>query len=48
MMMLTTMLFLMSMHDPGDYLWGVVVSARATVKAIERAVPDFKQRREIK
>ena len=27
---------------PGDYLWGIVVSARATVKAIEKAVPSLK------
>ena len=26
---------------PGDYLWGIVVSARATVKAIEKAVPSL-------
>ena len=26
---------------PSDYLWGVVVSARATVRAIEEAVPSL-------
>jgi len=26
---------------PGDYLWGIVVSARATVKALEKAVPSL-------
>ena len=26
---------------PGDYLWGIVLSARATLKAIEKAVPNL-------
>ena len=26
---------------PGEYLWGIVTSARATVKAIEKAVPSL-------